>query len=66
MELVIGIIIGLVVGGIAAYYFASQTIKKSNQKAIEEGNRQADLAIQEARLTAKRITDEAAVQAEKL
>lgn len=66
MEIFTGVIIGLVVGGILAYFFASQIVKKSNQSAIEESNRQADLAIQEARLTAKRITDEAAVKAEKV
>jgi len=66
MEILIGAIIGLVAGGIGAYFFANQAVKKSNHKAIEESNRQADLAIQEARLTAKRITDEAAVQAEKV
>jgi len=66
MDIAIGIAIGIVVGGIVAYVFASRANKATNQKAIEEGNRQADLAIQEARLTAKRITDEAAVQAEKV
>ncbi|MBK9339040.1 MAG: ribonuclease Y [Lewinellaceae bacterium] len=64
MDIVTGVIIGLVVGGIVAYMIASQATKKNNQKALEEGNRQADMAIQEARLTAKRITDEAAVKAE--
>lgn len=66
MDIAIGIAIGVVVGGIVAYVIASRASNASNQKAIEEGNRQADLAIQEARLTAKRITDEAAVQAEKV
>ncbi len=66
MDIAIGIVIGVVVGGIVAYMIASRANKATNQKAIEEGNRQADLAIQEARLTAKRITDEAAVQAEKI
>ncbi len=60
------IIIGLVVGGIIAYLIASQTTKKVNLKSIEEQNRQADLAVQEARLTAKRVTDEAAVEAQRL
>lgn len=59
------IIIGLVVGAVVAYIIASLTTKKVNSKAIEESNRQADLAIQEARLTAKRITDEASVDVEK-
>lgn len=66
MEIITGLVIGLVVGGIVAYFIAGQAVKKANQNAIEESNRQADLAIQEARLTAKRMTDEAAVQAEKI
>ncbi len=66
MEIVIGLIAGLVVGGTAAYFVVRQVLKRANQKAIEEGNRQADLIIQEARLTAKRITDEATVKAEKM
>lgn len=66
MDIAIGIAIGLVVGGIVVYFIASRATKQTNQKAIEEGNRQADLAIQEARLTAKRLTDEAAVKAEKI
>lgn len=49
-----------------AYFLASHFFKRANQKAAEEGNRQADLIIQEARLSAKRITDEAAVKAEKI
>ena len=60
------IIIGLVVGGIIAYLLATQMAKKGNLKSLEEHNRQADLAVQEARLTAKRLTDEAAVEAQRL
>lgn len=61
MEIVIGLI-GLVIGGAIAYFFASQ----NNKKRTEESNRLADLAVQEARLTAKRIEDEAAVKAQKI
>jgi ribonuclease Y len=39
---------------------------QNNKKRTEESNRQADLAVQEARLTAKRIEDEAAVKAQKI
>lgn len=60
------IIIGLVVGGIATWVIATLTLKKGAQKSIEEHNRQADLIIQEARLTAKRSEDEAALKAEKI
>ncbi len=62
---IISIIIGLVIGGVVAYFIASQTLKKGNQQSIEESNRKADLAIQEARLNAKRLTDEANVEIEK-
>ena len=63
---IISILIGLAIGGVVAWLVASATIKKGNQKSIEEQNRQADLIIQEARLTAKRVEDEASVKAEKL
>ena len=40
--------------------------KKKSQNHIDEMNAKADLAIQEARLTAKRLVDDAEVNAEKL
>ena len=60
------IIIGLVAGGIITYLIASLMTKKVNTQAAEAQNRQAELAMQEARLTAKRVTDEAAVEAQRL
>lgn len=39
--------------------------RTANRKKIDEMNRQADLIVQEARLTAKRLTDEAEMNAEK-
>ena len=60
------IIIGLVIGGIAAFVIANLTIKKGGSKAVEEANRQADLLIKEARLSAQRVEDEAALKAEKI
>jgi ribonucrease Y len=66
MDIGIGLIIGLAIGAVIAYLLTGAAIKKSNQKSIEESNRQADLAIQEARLTAKRVEDEAALKAEKI
>lgn len=59
-------VIGLVVGAVIAYLLTAQAIKKANSKSIEESNRQADLVIQEARLTAKRLEDDASVKAEKV
>ncbi|HMV23599.1 MAG TPA: ribonuclease Y [Saprospiraceae bacterium] len=60
MNIIIAVI-GLAVG------FAISTIlnRTANRKRIEENNRQADLIVQEARLTAKRVTDEAEMNAEK-
>ena len=63
---ILSIGIGLAIGAVVAYLIATLTIKKDNQKAIEESNRQADLVLQEARLSAKRMTDEAQIEAQKV
>ncbi|MBL7825801.1 MAG: ribonuclease Y [Saprospiraceae bacterium] len=60
------IIIGLAAGAVIAYVIASMTIKKGGSKAAEEATREAELIIQEARLSAKRTEDEASVKAEKI
>lgn len=65
MEIITGII-GLIGGAIVAWFFASQAKKKEVEKLVDDSNRKADLAIQEARLSAKRIVDEAETKAEKL
>ncbi|MCC7506704.1 MAG: ribonuclease Y, partial [Saprospiraceae bacterium] len=63
---ILSIGIGLAIGAVVAYVIATLTVKKDNQKAIEESNRQADLMLQEARLSAKRLTDEAQIEAQKV
>lgn len=63
---IISIIIGLAIGAVIAWVVASMTIKKNTNQAVEESNRKADLIIQEARLSAKRTEDEAAIKAEKI
>jgi ribonuclease Y len=55
-------VLGLVIG----YLVATMVIKGGKKRLLEESNQKADLAIQEARLTAKRITDEAEMKAEKV
>lgn len=55
-------VLGLVIG----YLLATLVIKGGKKRLLEESNQKADLAIKEARLTAKRITDEAEMKAEKL
>jgi len=49
--------------GVLVTFFITRGKKKRD---LEESNRQADLVLQEARLSAKRLTDEAEVKAEKL
>ena len=56
------IIIALLVGGGAGFGI----FRVFNKKKNDELDKQADLAIQEARLSAKRILDEAEVKSEKL
>lgn len=58
------IIIGVICLGLG---FGITTVlnRTANRKKIDEMNRQADLIVQEARLTAKRLTDEAEMNAEK-
>jgi len=51
---------GIVIGFILVNFFS----KKKSQNHIDEMNAKADLAIQEARLTAKRLVDDAEVNAE--
>lgn len=63
---IVSILIGLAIGAVVAYIIATLTVKKNNQKAIDESNRQADLALQEARLNVKRMTDEAQLEAQKI
>jgi ribonuclease Y len=59
-------IIGLVAGAIVGFIVAFLVVKKNNQSKIEEINKEADLVVQEARLTAKRMVDEAETKAEKI
>jgi len=63
MILAVGLgVLGLAIG----YLIATMVIKGGKKRLLEESNQKADLAIQEARLTAKRITDEAEMKAEKV
>ncbi|MDZ4749210.1 MAG: ribonuclease Y [Saprospiraceae bacterium] len=55
-------VLGMVIG----YLVATLVIKGGKKRLLEDSNQKADLAIQEARLTAKRIMDEAEMKAEKL
>ncbi len=59
-------IIGLVGGAVVGFLIAFVLTRRSTKGKIEEINQKADLVIQEARLTAKRMTDEAETKADKI
>lgn len=59
---IIGLVAGLVIGFLVAQLIMRSTIKKK----VGEINSKADLEVKEARLTAKRIVDEAETRAEKI
>ncbi len=66
MDITLGLVGGLVIGAIIGIIVANYLVRKASQGKIAESNKQSDLVIQEARITAKRITDEAEVNAEKI
>ncbi len=55
-----------VAGLIIGYILATFLIKGGKKRLLEESNQKADLAVQEARLNAKRLLDEAEMKAEKI
>ena len=55
-----------VIGIIIGYVLATLVIKGGKKRILEDSNQKADLAIQEARLNAKRLVDEAEMKAEKI
>lgn len=61
-----GLIGGIVAGIVIGYFLVRFLITKNNQGKIEEMNRKADLVIKEARLTSKRIEDEAQIKSQKI
>jgi ribonuclease Y len=62
METIVGAIVGLVGGGGLGYFLVKQLGTKNAQAAqavIEEANKNADLTLKEAKLTAQRVMGEA-------
>jgi len=66
MELITGLIGGIVGGAVLAFTVVSMFLKKGNTAKIEEANKKADLQLEEARIAAKRITDDATYKADKI
>ncbi|MDG2449151.1 MAG: ribonuclease Y [Saprospiraceae bacterium] len=62
-----GIIIGVAVAAVViGFLLGSFLSKKSQTKIIEESNKKADLSIQEAKVTSKRIISDAETKANKI
>lgn len=62
MDWIISLIIGLAAGGGGIWVWSSAL----NRKRVSEMNQQTDLALKEAKISAKRIVDEAETKAEKI
>ena len=56
---IVSIIIGLVVGGVLAFFGAKSVVGKGNDARVNELNGQADKTLEDARASASRITEEA-------
>jgi ribonuclease Y len=63
--MVIESIIAVLVGAAAGFGVVGFVVKRSHQQKTDELNAKADLILQEAKLSAKRIVDEAETRAEK-
>lgn len=66
MEIGVGLIGGLVAGLALGFFVMNYFVKKVQKSRIDEMNKKADLTIQEAKITAKRIEEEASIKADKL
>ena len=66
MEWLIQGAVGIGVGAILAFLGVGFLLRKNNNRKTDEVNKKADLVIQEARLTAKRMVDDAETNAEKI
>ncbi len=64
MEIGVGAIAGAVVGAILAYFMVNMLLKNAQKAKIDEINRKADLTLQEAKITAERVTNEAKTKAQ--
>ncbi len=59
-------VVALIAGFAISYVLLSASYKRLNKQRIQEINKQSDLEIKEARLTAKRIISEAETKSEKI
>lgn len=65
MELILSIVGGLILGMVIGYFVIRTYFQRTSKAQVDELNTKADLVLQEARLSAKRIVDESETKAEK-
>ncbi len=66
IEIGIGLIAGVVIGAIIGYVLVQQMLKRSNDARSSEMKAKSELVLQEAHVSAKRITGEAETQADRI
>ncbi|MEO6190494.1 MAG: ribonuclease Y, partial [Saprospiraceae bacterium] len=64
MDSIIGLILGALGGAGLGYFITRTLVKNSNQKKLEELNKLSDIEIEKAKLSSKRILDEAEIRSE--
>ena len=69
METIVGAIVGLLAGGGISFFLVKQAMSKNAQSAqslIDEANKNVDLSLKDAKLTAQRLVSEAESKASNL
>jgi len=66
METILAVAGGLIIGGAIGYFLFKVILNKNLKFKIDEINRKSDLALEEARLTAKRTITEAEMKSERI
>ncbi|MDX1476224.1 MAG: ribonuclease Y [Saprospiraceae bacterium] len=66
MDLGVNAFIGLGIGALIGFLIAFVVVRRVRKSSIEESNKKADLAIQEARITAQRLITEAEAKVDKM
>ena len=66
MDPIIGLVLGLVGGAGGGFLITRSLVTRSNQKRLDELNQLSDIEIEKAKITSKRVLDEAETKAERI
>ena len=58
MDIGIGLLVGAIIGAVLGFVVVSLLVRRLQRTKIDEINQKADLTLQEAKITAKRLVDE--------